>query len=595
MPAVELASIMHMIYLYSFLSSYDSHLVKCSVYIGAMARNAQSQFHSQRIPKEAASLESSISNSQYDGEGQSQKIQDEKFGLSEPIVYHYLEFDTAMPRPLYQILKFTHSAPEPPDLSQYQSPFEWSKARKDLSICLSCAATVLTAYTAGSYASGIDQMVAEWHVTRVATLAGITTFTIGFGIAPMALAPFSEINGRRPVFLVTGILYVLFQMCCAVTPTYGGMLACRFLAGCASSTFSTMVGGVVSDLYHKESRNVPMALFTGASLFGTGLGPLVSGFIAQRTTWRWIFGAHTIAVAILMLLMVIFFKETRGSVLLSRKAKELNKWYQAREDAGYFGFDMPTEEQGNTTVERVRWKVKSDEERASLRVMITTSLYRPFHMLFTEPIVFFFSLWISFSWSVLYCTFSAVPYIFTTVYGFSLEETGAVFAATMISSILMTFVSIYQEILASRFGKTLGSTPEDRLYFACVESAALPIGLFWLGWSAFSSIPWIVPALAVGFLTAGIFSIYLAVFNYLADSYHRYTSSALAAQSFCRNMMGGAFPLFTDLMFRKMGTGGASSLLGGIAALLTIVPWVLSFMGPKIRARSKIASELASR
>ena len=32
----------------------------------------------------------------------------------------------------------------------------------------------------------------------------------------------------------------------------------------------------------------------------------------------------------------------------------------------------------------------------------------------------------------------------------------------------------------------------------------------------------------------GIFSIYLAVFNYLADTYHRYASSALAAQSFCK-------------------------------------------------------------
>jgi hypothetical protein len=29
-----------------------------------------------------------------------------------------------------------------------------------------------------------------------------------------------------------------------------------------------------------------MALFSGAALFGTGLGPLVCGFIAQNTTWR---------------------------------------------------------------------------------------------------------------------------------------------------------------------------------------------------------------------------------------------------------------------------------------------------------------------
>lgn len=33
-----------------------------------------------------------------------------------------------------------------------------------------------------------------------------------------------------------------------------------------------------------------MALFAGGVLFGTGLGPMVSGFIAQNTSWRWVFG-----------------------------------------------------------------------------------------------------------------------------------------------------------------------------------------------------------------------------------------------------------------------------------------------------------------
>lgn len=84
----------------------------------------------------------------------------------------------------------------------------------------------------------------------------------------------------------------------------------------------------------------------------------------------------------------------------------------------------------------------------------------------------------------------------------------------------------------------------------------------------------------------------LATFNYLADVYHRYASSALAAQSFCRNMLGGAFPLITTQMYRKLTYGGASSLLGGIGAVLTIVPWVLVFYGPRIRKRSKFASEI---
>lgn len=101
-----------------------------------------------------------------------------------------------------------------------------------------------------------------------------------------------------------------------------------------------------------------------------------------------------------------------------------------------------------------------------------------------------------------------------------------------------------------------------------------------------------MPTIGIGIATMGIVSIYLAVFNYLADIYHRYASSALAAQSFCRNMMAGAFPVFTAAMFRKMTFQGASSFLGGFAALLTIVPWILVFYGPRIRARSPIAREL---
>jgi hypothetical protein len=45
-------------------------------------------------------------------------------------------------------------------------------------------------------------------------------------------------------------------------------------------------------------------------------------------------------------------------------------------------------------------------------------------------------------------------------------------------------------------------------------------------------------------------------------------------------------------MYSKLGYGGASSLLGGIGMLLTLVPWILVFYGPRIRARSKFASEI---
>lgn len=136
--------------------------------------------------------------------------------------------------------------------------------------------------------------------------------------------------------------------------------------------------------------------------------------------------------------------------------------------------------------------------------------------------------------------------------------------------ILILIISIWQEKIAARFGK-LSSSAEGRLYFVCVESILLPVGLFWFGWTSFPSIPWIVPSLAVGCATMGIFSIYLATFNYLADTYHRYASSAIAAQSCCRNLLGGVFPVVTTAMFTNLGFPQASSLLGAIVSCLASI------------------------
>ena len=523
----------------------------------------------------------------------------------ERIQYHYLTFDTDLPQPVVACPDdhgYGKEVPPRPDLTDYTDPMRWSNSRKRFMTCLSSIVTVTAAYSPGSYTSPANVLTHQWNISHVVYNTGITLFCFGFGIAPMVLAPFSEINGRRPVFVVTGVLFVVCQLCSAVTQSFGGMLAARLFLGIGGSTFSTMVGGILADIWDSSERNTPMTIFTGATLFGTGLGPLVSGFVVQNISWRWVFYIQTITSGILIAAVILFFKETRGSILLSRKAKALNQWYEELESAGFPGVAFPKSgSAGNEKFDqckRIRWKVKADEERASLAKMVSVSLFRPFYLLCTESVVFWFSAWVSFSWAVLYLQFGAIPLVFSHNHNFDLQQCGAVFAAVCSGGIISTGLSIYQEKLAlSYFPHRFSSGVEARLYFACIESPLMPIGLFWFGWTSFASVHWIVPTIGVVVATMGIFSIYLAVFNYLADVYHRYASSALAAQSLCRNLLGGVFPLVTVQLFTawapsNLSFATASTLLGGIGLILTVVPWVLVWYGPKIRARSKIASEI---
>ncbi|KAI1823279.1 major facilitator superfamily domain-containing protein [Xylaria intraflava] len=568
------------------------------------------------------------------------------------IEYLYLTFDSQIPGPEIPPGTLQSEIPRRPDDSHYVNPMQWPKARKGATLALSCIASFLTAYAAGAYSPPAELIAEELHITHEVSLLGVTTFCLGFAYAPMVLAPFSEFTGRYSVFAVAGIGFTVFQAICGVVTTTSGMLFARFFEGIASSVYSTIASGVLSDIYEKEDRNTPMALFCGFVLAGTGVGPLFSSIIVGETDsegqmWKWVFWHQVIVDFILTVAICVFFKESRGSVVLSRKAKALNKWYDELEAKGFVGVrfqsnhlsqisDQLTESRekqpysaviqpaSNTEtprLRRIRWKTKADEERGSLVTMLSISLTRPFHFLFTEPIVFFFSLWVSFAWAILYLMFSSITLVFNQQYGFSIQQSGYVFSAMVVGCIIATFVGIYQDDLLkhpnwrckssetdrgddvaysdSRVWAFLrrkfpAESSESRLYFTCFTSVFLPAGLFLFGFSARPSVHWIVPAIGVGVSTAGIYSIYLATFNYFADSYREYASSATAAQSFCRNVLAGVFPLVTSLLWTNLGEAKAGAILGSIAALFTAVPWALVFYGETIRRKSKYAITLDS-
>ena len=503
----------------------------------------------------------------------------EKTPDRDNVHYEDLTFDTLLPFDTTQL-----------NLKQYDSPFKWSATRKNTCLVLSCIATWAAAYSAGAYSIASEPLTAKFNISTEAFQTGVTVWCVGFACSPMFLAPLSELSGRRPVFLFSGLMFFVALIGCAVTESFAGMLVARFFVGAGASTFATMVGGVISDVYHAEQRNTPMAMYSASALAGTGFGPMFSGFIIGRMSWRWVFWPQVIFLGATMIAIFILFKETRGSVLLSRKARKINKFLdklQAQQDAV-----GERSTRGSVPLTITRYHVAADASRSSLPHLLYLSLTTPFKFLFTEPVVFFFSLWAAFAWGVLYMTLNVLPLVMSTNHHFNTEQQGAVFASLIVGVLLALILSISQETIARRYYPKLLQAPEGRLYFACLEAALLPIGLFWFGWTSSPTIPWIVPLLGMGCAMMGIFSIYLAVFNYLADVYHRYASSALACQSFCRNILAAVFPLFSRYLFNGIGFPAASSLLGGIAALLTVVPWVLLFKGEKIRARSKVASEI---
>lgn len=261
-----------------------------------------------------------------------------------------------------------------------ENPFNWPKKKKRMIATVAILITLSAAFASTCYAWAADAIAVDLHVSKIVSLLGGTTFTLGFGIAPMVLAPLSEVYGRSPLYLTTFALYTLLFIPQALSPNISCMLISRFICGSMSSTGSAMVSGTLADMYHADTRGGPMSVFSSSTLYGTALGSIVGAYtvVNPHLGWRWVFWLQLIFNLVLFLFVCVVLDETRGSILLSRRAARRRK------------------ETGD-----VRYIAAGDAERDSLLVLIRVSLTRPFVFLFTEPAVMAYSVWIAFTWGVL--------------------------------------------------------------------------------------------------------------------------------------------------------------------------------------------------
>ncbi|KAK6980904.1 MFS general substrate transporter [Favolaschia claudopus] len=416
------------------------------------------------------------------------------------------------------------------------------------------SSTQMARTTASAYSMGFPSMMRELNCSEMEAALGIAMFCLGFALVPLITSAFSEEFGRRPLFVVCTIVFTAMYVVQATANNIQTVIAARFICGAFGSTGSTMVGGTVADVWAPAERGRPMA----------GRGPVVAGYIEMSLGWRWIQWIHTIAGGICIVLTITILKETRTGIILTRKAKALRA------------------ETGDD-----RYRARVEDTRGPLRTLLWISATRPLILLCTEPTVLSFSLWISLAWGIMYSMFESVLPVFEGLYGFNHGEAGLAFLG------MYRFPPRLRDEFLPRFAvskhfPTRG--PEARLFTSCGAALLFPIGMFIYAWGSNPSVPWIVPIIGITLFMWATFIMYLAVFTYLADCYGTYASSALAGQSLFRNLMGVAFPLFEPAMYKTLGIHWASTLFGCIAVAMVPIPYVLLFLGPKIRARSRFAS-----
>lgn len=164
--------------------------------------------------------------------------------------------------------------------------------------------------TSSIYTATYVQMEEEFHNSRIISVLGLSTFVLGISLGPMLMGPLSEFYGRRPIYVASFAMFVIWLIPSAVAKNITTMLIARFFDGFAGSAFLAVSGGTVGDMFTRNELQAPMAFFTAAPFIGPSSGPLIGGFINYYTNWRWTYYVLLIFSFGLFLCIVLFVPET---------------------------------------------------------------------------------------------------------------------------------------------------------------------------------------------------------------------------------------------------------------------------------------------
>ena len=134
---------------------------------------------------------------------------------------------------------------------------------------------------------------------------------LGFCLSALFYGPLSDRFGRRPILLISAVLYLIGSIWCAVAPSIEMILCARLIQGLGAAGSFVLVFTMISDAFkdNEATRWIGLlnAIVTGAMAFS----PILGGYLNAYFGWRGCYTFVACITVIQLLLLVFYLPETR--------------------------------------------------------------------------------------------------------------------------------------------------------------------------------------------------------------------------------------------------------------------------------------------
>lgn len=142
---------------------------------------------------------------------------------------------------------------------------------------------------------------------------------------PVVSGSFADRFGFKKVLIVSYLAYLPSILLLIVTKSFSGIALTMLSIGLAAGIFKPLILGTVRSVSDSTNKSLAFGIFYAMVNVGASFGPVIAGRL-RAISWNYAFFAAGVAIAIMLLITIFFYKEPpreTAGVTLKQKLRDI--------------------------------------------------------------------------------------------------------------------------------------------------------------------------------------------------------------------------------------------------------------------------------